>query len=156
MQIGNLVKSNTQAYTHSAYARQTDASEGNDSPKKVVDAGTLHIGGALAAAKIVSDYDIENISPRDFAELSNKLFQKGIISQEENSVLSFQPELHPDYNDTIGKKTGTIAAPDDQRDYLQIWKEKVQLHEEMGNSREAVSSRQILTILENLNAFSIQ
>ena len=156
MNIENLVKSNTKSYTHSAYTKQTEASDTSDKPQKKISTNTLHIQSAIIAAKIVSDYNIEEISPRGMAELSGKLFKAGIISREENSVLSFQPELHPDYDETIGKKTGTFAAPDEKRDYLQIWREKVALQEELGNFRDASNSRQILTILENLNVFSVQ
>lgn len=36
-------------------------------------------------------------------------------------MLANQPELHPDFNRTIGALTGRRAAPDRERDCLAEW-----------------------------------
>ena len=154
MLIRNLNHSNTQAYTHSAYVKQVEMGYGAEVVQKKGDSGTLHIENALAAAKIVEAYDIQDISPRDMADLSNSLFMAGLISREENNILGFQPELHPDYDSIIGEQTGTLAAPDEKRDYLKIWKEKKELYQQLGNIKEMVNSGRMVTILENLHVLN--
>ena len=151
MNIANLVGSNTKSYTHSAYSRQAEETGADEGSLKKGFKSTLHIGTSILAARIVADYNIEYMSHRDMADLSNRLYKEGIITQEESRVLAFQPELHPDFDFTTENETNDFTEPDGKRNYLHLWREKVALYEEVGNSKEASNSRQILTILENLN-----
>lgn len=73
---------------------------------------------------LIGDADVRNLSPRGMTDLSQNLYAAGVISFEEHSLLAFQPELHPDYDRTIGALTGETAAPDRQRDFVDIWQKR--------------------------------
>ncbi len=70
-------------------------------------------------------YDVRSISPRETSELSMDLYIEGVLNWEEHAMLASQPELHPDYNDTIGALTGKDAEPDKPRDIVKEWEEKL-------------------------------
>ena len=65
-------------------------------------------------------------SPREMAELSLDLFLAGVLTDEEYALLAFQPELHPDFDRTIGALTGERAKPDQARDYVAIWRDRLE------------------------------
>ena len=65
-------------------------------------------------------------SPREMAELSLDLFLAGMLTDKEYALLSFQPELHPDFDRTIGALTGERADPDQPRDYVAIWRDRLE------------------------------
>jgi hypothetical protein len=65
-------------------------------------------------------------SPREMAELSLDLFLAGVLTDEEYALLAFQPELHPDFDRTIGALTGERANPDQSRDYIAIWRDRLE------------------------------
>ena len=69
--------------------------------------------------------DVHNLSPRQMAKLSQDLYISGVISFDDYSALAFQPELHPDFDRTIGTLTGKRAAPDTNRDFVRIWEERL-------------------------------
>jgi hypothetical protein len=60
------------------------------------------------------------------AELSLDLFLAGVLTDEEYALLAFQPELHPDFDQTIGALTGERAKPDQARDYVATWRERLE------------------------------
>ena len=53
------------------------------------------------------------------------LYMVGVITWEEHAMLAFQPELHPDYDQTVGALTGEKADPDRPRDYVAIWEARL-------------------------------
>lgn len=59
------------------------------------------------------------------ADLSLDLFLAGVLSEEEYALLAFQPELHPDFDQTIGALTGERAKPDQTRDYIASWRDRL-------------------------------
>ena len=59
------------------------------------------------------------------ADVSLELYASGTIAFEEYELLAFQPELHPDYNLTIGALTGELAGPDKARDFVAQWEERL-------------------------------
>ena len=65
-------------------------------------------------------------SPREMADLSLDLFLAGVLTDEEYALLAFQPELHPDFDRTIGALTGQRANPDESRDYVATWRERLE------------------------------
>lgn len=65
-------------------------------------------------------------SPREMAELSLDLFLAGVLTDEEYELLAFQPELHPDFDRTIGALTGEQAKPDQTRDYVASWRDRLE------------------------------
>lgn len=64
------------------------------------------------------------LSPREMADFSLDLYIDGALSFDEYSLLAFQPELHPQFEQTIGALTGEQANPDQPRDYLQEWQDR--------------------------------
>ena len=93
-------------------------------------------------------------SPREMAELSLDLFLAGALTDEEYALLAFQPELHPDFDRTIGALTGERARPDQPRDYVAIWRDRLEF--ERSRSRpdpELIDQIQrILFVLRRLGA----
>jgi len=74
---------------------------------------------------IISDVDARAISPRDIKELSLDLYAGGIISWEEHEDLAFQVDLHPDFPQTIGALTGEKPLPDQPRDFVKEWEQRL-------------------------------
>jgi len=77
---------------------------------------------ALSLGKIAQRYNLGAISPRTMVELSHDLFSSGHLTKDQHDVLSFQSELMPNYDVTIGALTGEPAEPDRPRDYTEIWR----------------------------------
>lgn len=102
-------------------------------------------------APIVSGLDVHDASPREIANISLDLYASGLLSYDDYTALAFQPELHPDYNRTIGALTGKPAAPDQPRDYVDYWNERLQF-ELRHNPRDAESVKQTARIHDVLKA----
>lgn len=153
MQVQGLTQSQIQTYTHQTQFK--DAGFPSGAPvgeKKKTLSGTLHIKNVYTAKKIMSDYDIEKISPREMTQMSQKLYLAGILSQDDFQMLSFQPELHPDYEKSQkAEDKHAEAKPDEERNYIEVWKSKVRTYEDEGMVRDAFHANQMLNVLENLN-----
>ncbi len=76
-------------------------------------------------AKMVEGVHIRNMTPRQMANMSLDLYVGGHLQWDEYALLAFQPELHPDFDRTIGALTGEKAAPDRPRDFVADWKERL-------------------------------
>jgi len=74
---------------------------------------------------ILTDISARAISPRNIKELSLDLYAGGIISWEEHEDLAFQVDLHPDFPRTIGALTGEKPLPDQPRDYVKEWEQRL-------------------------------
>ncbi len=77
-----------------------------------------------ALRELIGELDIHHMSPRQMTHLSQTLYAAGALSFEDYSQLAFQPELHPDFERTIGALTGEHAAPDQRRDFVSLWNER--------------------------------
>ena len=101
---------------------------------------------------VVPSVDVRNMSPRDMAELSLDLYANGILNWEEHEMLSFQPELNPAFNDTVGALTGETAEPDRPRDYLALWEKRLDFERKYNpeNTESLRKSRQIVQVLQRL------
>ena len=64
------------------------------------------------------------VSPREFAKWAHELYLAGVFSWEEYSF-AMPAEMHPDYNATIGALTGEVADPDEPRNVLREWEERL-------------------------------
>ena len=73
-----------------------------------------------AIYELIGDVDTHHLSPRQMSELSLDLYAIGAISFDDYSALAFQPELHPDFDRTIGALTGERADPDRPRDFVRL------------------------------------
>lgn len=101
---------------------------------------------------IARKYDVENVSPRDMANMSYELYDSGIISFKQHALLSFQPELSPYFNSTIGKLTNTTAQPDVPRNFLGEWKDRLEQESRDGLPKDMIkNTKEIVSILDNLD-----
>lgn len=96
--------------------------------------------------------DVRHMTPREMQDYSQNLYAGGVIAFEDYEALAFQPDLHPDFERTIGALTGEKPQPDRPRDYIQQWSDRVEYTQRYypQNSSEV---RQAHRILEALKAF---
>ena len=104
-------------------------------------------------SNIAQKYDVKNISPREMINMSQELYESGIISFKTYAFMSFQIEvLDPNYNNTTGGFTNTIAKPDQPRDFLEEWQDRLQKQKGSGLSAEIIkNTKDVVAVLENLN-----
>lgn len=107
-----------------------------------------------AAHHFIWRNDVRNLTPRQMSALCGELFLAAMISCDEYLMMAFQPELHPDYDRTIGALIGETADPDRPRDYIQRWTDRLDF--ERRYAAEQTSSinhtRNILSVLLQLDA----
>jgi hypothetical protein len=70
-------------------------------------------------------FDLRNMSPREFADVTHELYMEGTLSWDEFQMVGFPSELDPRYNATIGALTGEKAQPDQPKDMLGHWEQRV-------------------------------
>lgn len=97
--------------------------------------------------------DARLATPRQIGELSMELYLAGWLSFEESALLGFQPELHPEYDRTIGALTGEPAEPDRPRDFISLWQDR-RAFELRHNSGDFVLHQRIERIISVLIAAS--
>jgi hypothetical protein len=71
-------------------------------------------------------FDLRNISPKEFADVTHELYMEGTLSWDEFQMIGFPTELHPRYDETIGALTGEPARPDHPKDMLGRWESRVE------------------------------
>jgi len=98
---------------------------------------------------VTRNIDVRHISPREMTDFSLDLYAAGVVAFDEYSALSLHPELHPDFDKTIGALTGERAAPDRKRDFLGYWEEKLSFQERRSrpNPDEPDRTRRIVSVL---------
>lgn len=98
--------------------------------------------------------DIRQMSPRKMTELSMDLYVAGIIEWEEHEMLSFQPELHPTYDKTIGALTGEPAQPDHPKDFIEEWEKRLAFQRRFNpdNVRRIRRTEHIYNVLNQIDA----
>ncbi|PIW25984.1 MAG: hypothetical protein COW30_17310 [Rhodospirillales bacterium CG15_BIG_FIL_POST_REV_8_21_14_020_66_15] len=96
---------------------------------------------------------LRGLTPRQMADVSLDLYAAGVLAFEDYELLAFQPELHPDYNDTIGALTGEPAGPDRARDYVSLWEERLNFERRHNpqNTRLVRRTERILNLLLTLD-----
>ena len=75
----------------------------------------------ISFLEIATDYNVKMISSRQMVALSFDLYTAGYIDKEQHLLLSFQPELQPNFDDTIGALINENSAPDIQKDFIELW-----------------------------------
>ena len=73
----------------------------------------------------VAAVQVRNVSPREMGNIAMDLYVSGVLSWDEYSMLAFQPELHPNYDATVGALTGERASPDQPRDFVSQWEDRL-------------------------------
>ncbi|KIL98422.1 hypothetical protein CCC_03705 [Paramagnetospirillum magnetotacticum MS-1] len=71
-------------------------------------------------------FDLRNISPREFADVTHELYMEGTLNWDEFQMIGFPSELNPRYDETIGALTGELARPDHPKDMLGKWEQRVE------------------------------
>lgn len=88
-----------------------------------------------ARVMVDQDVDIRFCSPREMASLSLELYVRGLVAWDEYVRLAFQPELHPDYDATIGALLEEQADPDKPQDFVRVWEDRL-AYERKYNARD--------------------
>jgi len=109
----------------------------------------INLGDYQNSSEPENTFDIRNLTPREMVNVSLDLYIDGELSFSEYSLLAFQPELHPDFEDTIGALTGERADPDMPRDYVQDWQERYEfeIRYPSDDTRVLKQMDQILSVL---------
>ena len=76
---------------------------------------------AATVLEISADYDVHNMTPNELVKLSARLYEIGAIEFGEYAILSFQPELHDDYDENSGFYHELQKDPDRPRDFITEW-----------------------------------
>lgn len=94
-------------------------------------------------------FDPRSASPREVAKRSLDLYADGLLEWDDQAVLSFQPELHPDYDRTVGALLETKAAPDAPRDFVAEWERRLvfELRYNPENDEAVARARRIVRAL---------
>ena len=69
--------------------------------------------------------DVRYMTPRQMQEYSQDLYAAGILTFDDYEAMAFQPELHPNFNHTIGALIGRKAEPDRPRDFITYWRDRL-------------------------------
>jgi hypothetical protein len=96
--------------------------------------------------------NVRALSSRQMVDISMDLYVGGVISWDEHAVLAFQPELHPDYERTIGALTGEAAAPDRPRNFINQWEQRLSFDRKHNTDNPDIVARteRIVTVLRQL------
>ena len=105
-----------------------------------------------AIYELIGDVDTHHLSPRQMSELSLDLYAIGAISFDDYSALAFQPELHPDFDRTIGALTGERADPDRPRDFVRLWDDRADFQRRYNAARTDLveQSERIASVLRQI------
>jgi len=103
----------------------------------------------LEIMELVNKYNVREISPREMMRLAEELHKLGLVSDNAYLFMSFQPEMHPAFDATVGRHTGQTAEPDKKRDYIEIWENQVH-NDKRSGSLNARKSDDVLKVLVNL------
>ena len=127
-------------------AAKEPAGIGGDGAAKAV----LKVRSAIY--ELIGDVDTHHLSPRQMSELSLDLYAIGAISFEDYSALAFQPELHPDFDRTIGALTGERADPDRPRDFVRLWDDRADFQRRHNAARTDLvkQSERIASVLRQI------
>ena len=112
------------------------------------------LGAHAPTVNLPRSFDIRNASPRHLAKVSMDFYVAGLLDWEEYAMLANQPELHPDFNRTIGALIGHKAAPDRERDCLAEWEERLAFEQKYRGEKDETAMRtlHIVTLFQRLDA----
>ncbi len=105
-------------------------------------------------AELFRSIDVRNLAPRQAAELGMDLHVAGVLPWEEYAMLAFQPELHPDYDRTVGALIGENAQPDRPRDFVALWEERLAFERKYNAANPKLIARtaRIVTVLRQIES----
>ena len=105
-------------------------------------------------AELFRSIDVRNLTPRQAAELGMDLPVAGVLPWEEYAMLAFQPELHPDYDRTVGALIGEKAQPGRPRDFVAMWEERLAFERKYnaGDAKLIARTARIVTVLRQIES----
>lgn len=109
----------------------------------------VNVATARSLSDVASQYDVRGMSPQDMAAMSQTLYDSGAISFQDHALLSFQPELSPQFGKMAPSASGN---PDTPRDFIAQWEAQLQIHDKLGDVGFAKNDQRMLNILGNLAA----
>ncbi|AJQ92982.1 hypothetical protein [Gynuella sunshinyii] len=111
---------------------------------------TVSISTTGKATEIMSRYDLTQISANDAVSLSDELYQSGVISFQQHSFLSFQPELGKADNVPAGWTNGNADAPGN---LIADWENELSLKQSFGADETSLqSTQQMVDLLHYLDS----
>ncbi|MBF0250396.1 MAG: hypothetical protein HQL35_07200 [Alphaproteobacteria bacterium] len=121
-------------------------------PEPVDGSGRTFIDHPLA--RILDGVSARAMTPRQVQAMSLDLYANGILTWDEHAELSFQPELHPDFARTIGALTGEVPLPDQPRDFVREWEDRLAYAERHNpiDSPERERALHILSVLRRIDS----
>ena len=99
---------------------------------------------------LAQEYDVRNMSPKQMSQMSQQLFDSGLISFEDHALLSFQPEMNYETQQILP------GNPEQPKDFIQQWEEQRQFHLKEGNHNFAQKDQKMLNLLQNLESLNRQ
>ncbi len=122
-------------------ARESDAPSQDEAPEPTL------------FSVLTGGLSLRDLTPRQMADVSLDLYAAGVLAYEDYELLAFQPELHPDYNDTVGALTGEPAGPDRARDYVSQWEDRLNFERRYNpqNTRLVRKTEHIVNLLLTLD-----
>jgi len=99
---------------------------------------------------LAQEYNVRQMTPKDMSQMSQQLFDSGLIEFEDHALLSFQP--------TMNYQTQQVLPSDaDQpRDFIEQWEAQKAMHLSQGHQSFAQKDQKIINILKNLESLSQQ
>ena len=94
--------------------------------------------------------DVRHMSPRDLADFAHELYIEGVLKWDEYRAIGFPTELNPQYDKTIGALTGEKAQPDQPRDMIAEWENRLDFSRAHAgpDSASAERAQRILNVLK--------
>lgn len=110
----------------------------------------VNLSSSDQVQSLALEYDVRNMTPKEMSELSQHLFDSGLINFEHHALLSFQPEMNYETQEILPSR------PDETRDFIKQWEQQKELHIRQGNHQFAQRDQKILNVLTNLESLSHQ
>jgi len=124
--------------------------QGPKLPEAVI--GTRHTLSESPLKRILADINARAMTPRQMQDLSLDLYVNGILAWDEHAELAFQVDLHPDFARTIGALTGEKALPDQPRDFVREWEQRLDFERRFAPAKSRAKERalHILSVLRRI------
>jgi hypothetical protein len=107
------------------------------------------------AARIASQFNLRNITPKEVSHLAEQMLQQGMVSFDNYNYLSFQPELSGNHASLIESFTGEAVPEDQPFDLLASLEDTLSAQQQTGASPAAIDRTQsLLDLMTNLDYMS--
>lgn len=139
MKIGNIFGGQADP---ALLSKRTEATEAAATvPTKAVTAGAADSTPSAMLREILAKYDVSNVTPADFSQMIQKLYQAGALSPQE-------------YQDLGAIRTDLDAtghAPDEPVNLLEIYRDKVKRAQREADDADPAARPQLAPLLGRLD-----